>query len=228
MANMKPERRIQELLDNNVLTEASEDALRLTPTFEETIQQYTAGQSEVEEGPDDTVTAALPNDSSLLDSYAALEEYVDLKAYAVEDRVQLLTALARFRNDSPTAGAPEAFLSVQGEHLPGLLGLYERAVVYLWRESCDPCDEMRSVLNDVFDRIPPDVMLISVYGPDSPILLEEIYNVVGAPTTLFVLAGRVDARLQGAHEQYKVESEVKKLRELSDSSGRTPAAGSAD
>jgi hypothetical protein len=69
---------------------------------------------------------------------------------------------------------------------------------------------------------------LAVYGPDAPVLLEERYNVVGAPTTLFVLNGRVDARLQGAHEEYKIESEVQKLRELSGSPGPRTADGSAD
>lgn len=228
MVNMEPERRLQELIENGVLTEAGKDALRLALAFEEAIEQHEGGIESGELPADDPVVSALPGDSSLLGTYAALDEYADIESYAVDERVQLLTAIARFRNDSPTDGAPKAFVSARGNHLPGLLSLYERAVVYLWREECDPCDAMRSVFDNVFSRVPRDIMPIGVYGPDSPVLLEERYDVVGAPTTLFVLDGRVDARLQGAHEQYKVEAEVQKLRELGDSPGPMPADGSAE
>ena len=91
--------------------------------------------------------------------------------------------------------------------------LTRRAVVYVWQEDCEPCDLVRQTLEDLLDA-PEDIALFAVYGPDWAELLYEEFDVAGAPTTLFVLDGEVDSRLNGPHYPESYEGELETLREL--------------
>lgn len=218
---------LDELVERGVLTQTRDGHFQLTPDFRETIREC---EAEIRAGDgvdlEGVLVEEIRDSPTLLATYSALAEALDLERFTVHDRVQLLTSIVHFDRDStPTAGAPDAFLSVRGDQLPVLLRLYERAIVYAWREECDPCDAMRETFDSLFDALPADIMLFSVYGPEWAETLDEEYNVVGAPTTLFVVDGRVDARLLGAHERAKVEREVQKLRELSGSQDTVSAGG---
>jgi len=116
---------------------------------------------------------------------------------------------------------PQSFLPVPGERMLGLIGLHERAVIYVWREDCNPCDQMRDSLDTVFETPPSDIGLYAVYGPDCPVLLQEEIDVAGGPTTLYVSDGEVDCRHIGGHGPRKVRLEVETLREIRASSGVT-------
>ena len=132
----------------------------------------------------------------------------------VDERLKLLPVIDRFSD--PTArseGAPESFTPVAGRQLLTLLRTSRRAIVYVWRDDCDPCDTMREELDAVFPEPPDDVALLAVFGPDYPDAMDEL-EVVGAPTTLFVHRGDVDVRLHGAQYPEAIESELEVLRGL--------------
>jgi hypothetical protein len=63
------------------------------------------------------------------------------------------------------------------------------------------------------DEPPGDLLLLAVYGPDCPRLLDREFDVSGAPTTLFTLDGRVDSRFVGAPSTDGLETEIETLRE---------------
>lgn len=109
-------------------------------------------------------------------------------------------------------GSPQAFLPVTGDQLPTVLDIYRRAVVYAWQEDCDPCDLVRESFDELFEEAPGDIALLSVYGPDCAELLQDRFDVEVSPTTLFVVDGKVDARLVGAHYTNVYETEVETLR----------------
>lgn len=146
----------------------------------------------------------------LVASYLALRSR--LADIPSEEMVRLALVLSQLRSDdAPTGGVPEPFLPVRGDQLPLLLDLQPLAVIYCWREDCDPCDGMKEALESAFAEPPEDVSLLSVYGPDCARRLQEEYDVMGAPTTLFVVNGRVDSRLHGAHYPETIEREVEKI-----------------
>ena len=150
-------------------------------------------------------------DEEFLAEYLALDRVDGLSH---EARLRTLSLFDALRHAPPDAGAPEPFVPVRGVRLPLLLPLYELAIVYTWREDCPPCETMKEGFEATFEEPPADIALFSVYGPDWGELLEERYDVVGGPTTLFFHEGRVDVRLTGAHATPIVRREVEKLRDV--------------
>lgn len=207
---------LESLLDRDVL-EVGDDSegVRLSDQFRRTLA---ASQDEVQlegiNGTDTDIETALGDVPELLGAYRALREHA-VDDFETPDIVRSMTIIAHL--EVPVAhsdGAPDPFLPVPGDQLDGLLNLYEKAVVYFWREDCPPCDVVREDLEAIFASRSNDLTLFSVYGPAWPVHLQLEYGVVGAPVLLFVLDGTVDARLIGAHEVETIRSEVATLREL--------------
>lgn len=137
---------------------------------------------------------------------------------AVEDAdEELLTALPvveSLRHAPRAEGAPEAFLPVRGDQVAPFTQLFDRAIVYVWREDCDPCDIMREEFDELLDADEEEIALFAVFGPPYAQHLDETFDVGGGPTTLFFLEGEVDARLMGAHHQEMIVDQIEMLREL--------------
>ena len=223
---LEPEVILSRLEDAGVLEQVEEDELVLTDAFVSKVAEYRSEWSGLDEDDlfdavsevvgDRDLTGVLydPTDGTNPAPayvYGALDEYVsDL---GIEQKIHLSTLLNTFRRGPPRdEGAPSAFAPVHGEDLPNLLKTHERAIVYLWRDDCDPCDTLRETFDRIFEEPPGDIGLFAVYGPDCTEFLRREYSVVGAPTTLFVLHGAVDARLIQAHSQPVFESEIETLR----------------
>lgn len=173
------------------------------------LHQVTTDRDETE-----TVLDLVSIDTESVATYLTLA-HSDVADFSHVERLHILTVLDSIdRSPPPSRGAPETFLPVHGERLPFLLRLYRKAVVYVWLDECDDCDDMKVALDAVVDDYADRVALFSVYGPDCADLLREEYGVPGGPATLFFLDGDVDARLYGAHYQEVVRSEVETLIEV--------------
>lgn len=135
-------------------------------------------------------------------------------ADAVDRERSLLAALAlsRIESSSPAPGVPDGFLPIAGEDVAAFMGNHPAAIIYCWREDCPPCDGARESLEELLaDGVITDsVGLGAVYGPDSPGLLREEYEVGVAPTTLFCVDGRIDSRIVGnpGPEAFQTEVEI--------------------
>jgi hypothetical protein len=219
---------VERLVDAGVFAVTDGGDLRTTEAFDDATATHRATLADrdpdgvraalAELTDDPTAAAALSEaadpDHGLLARYVAVGERVaDLSPV---QRLALATAVGH-ADDPPRAdGAPAAFLPVGGEDLVRLVALAPRCVVFAWRDNCTPCETVREDLDDLFaDERPDDLLLLAVYGPDCPRLLDEAFDVVGAPTTLFTLGGGVDARLVGAATREALSSEVTTLRERS-------------
>lgn len=144
--------------------------------------------------------------------YLAVDDATE--GFSPEQRAYVTLILDQILEPAPRLdGVPSAFVPVRESRLPPYLGVRRRALVYAWREDCEPCEVVRSELDAVFADQPPDIALLSVYGPDCAEFLSERFDVAGAPTLLFVLDGAVDARLQGVHHRMVLEREVELLRQ---------------
>jgi thiol-disulfide isomerase/thioredoxin len=143
--------------------------------------------------------------------FLVLREFLDEVSF--EDQLNLLTVVDQFdRGLPPAEGAPEHFLPVHGDQLPFLLSVHRRAIVYTWRFDCPPCDAVRADFEALLSRPPENIALFAVYGPDCPEFLYEEYDAHGAPTTMFVVDGAVDTRMQGAYYRESLSNEIDVLR----------------
>ncbi|KAB1190447.1 hypothetical protein GJR96_15830 [Haloferax sp. MBLA0076] len=150
------------------------------------------------------------DDTERLGRYLALyEQTADIP---LEDRLGLFVGLeAVARDPAPDSGAPELFLPVHADQLAFYLSSVRKAVVYVWRDDCPPCETVRSDLDTLVTDPIASVGLFAVYGPGDPETLADQYDVRGGPTLLFVVDGKVDIRLQGAQYTDIVEKELSHL-----------------
>lgn len=197
----------------------------VTDRIEESIQRYVTELDELHESDiraklsdrldteatADRVLQLTADDDLLLARYLALSEH--LERAELETTLRLLVVLNRLLDAPlPTEGVPDNAVPVRGEHLRFYLEIYDEAVVYVWRHDCEPCDGVRETLDDILSDEPSDVTLLAVYGPDSAQYLQQEFDIVGGPTTLFVNAGDVDARVQGVRSRQVFETEFDRTR----------------
>lgn len=221
-----PEHSLGKLIDSNFVERNSEDRYEPSAEFIDRLERW---ESDVAEMTDDEIYNKLHEATGDEDETEAIltfegeqerlvAEYLtlcDIDGISHAERLRLMSIFDTLLPSSlPTDGTPDAFLSVDGNRLPFLLSVYDRAIVYIWRNDCPPCDIMRDEFNEIFTSPPDDLALLSVYGPDCAKLLQEEYGVTGGPVTLFTLHGRVDARLNGAQYPEVIETEIEKHREL--------------
>jgi thiol-disulfide isomerase/thioredoxin len=216
---------LETLIDAGVLEPSdSGDSFSLSAGFLAAVadaEDALAGGSSIESALDErfddgTVVEALASldgvDRQFVATYCALADRFE--ALAHDDLVRTVAVLRQLQGEAPrTEGAPDQFLPVHGERLSALLPLTQRGIVYVWREDCEPCDLVRETLEDLLEEDADDVALFAVYGPDAAEYLYEHYDVGGAPTTLFVVDGEVDSRLQGAHYSESYAGEIETIRE---------------
>ena len=128
----------------------------------------------------------------------------------------VLTAIvlqALDRGTPQTAGVPVGFVPILGSQLESVLQLYERAIVYVWREDCPPCDVVREDLEGLSPDQTEGIGQFAVYGPDYARTLYREYDVVGGPALLLVADGEVQSRLYGAEYPEVLSAEVEALQE---------------
>ncbi|MFC7229743.1 thioredoxin family protein [Salinirubellus salinus] len=219
---------LDRLLDEAVVEPATEgDRLRLTDGFTDrldavrtTVEDLDSSalrehvSAVVDDAAEvDALVDAGDHDEALLVGYLAVAESVQSFTHA--DRLRVLPVVDALCREPPAAhGSPAAFTPVHGDRLPFLLRVHPEAVVYIWLDDCRDCDEMRTTLDELYHEAPDDIAFFSVYGPDSPRLLKERFEVPGGPATLFVHGGTVDARLYGSQYESVIESELQTLRAM--------------
>lgn len=140
----------------------------------------------------------------------ALADFIDDLGF--DWAVQLVLIVQWFDQHPPkTSGVPDGFLPILGDQIPVIMQLYSPGILYVWREDCDPCDIVREDFESLLDD-PDDLGLFAVYGPVHAELLNDQYNVVGGPTTLFFADGQIITRLQGAFSRKVLDNEIEKIR----------------
>jgi hypothetical protein len=199
---------IESLTNAGVLAVADNEMLCRAALFDKREAELQNAPEECADSLNDAIVSALTR-NSLLATYLAVSDLAELDEADALRAVLLLARLGRV--EPPDDGAPEAFTAVDGDLLDLVLLLTERAIVYVWRHECPPCDVMREEFDDIFSTPPLDVALLAVFGPDWPVHLQEQYNVVGGPTALFMIGKRVEVRLQGGQHCSVIENEVSKF-----------------
>lgn len=202
------------LLDSGVLVETG-DSFELTPAFRRRRQEREEEISSMSSKSVDDELAAydgvIPADRRTRRTLATLRALESMGEPPDEQTVVVASLSLDLFDDPPaTGGVPEGFTPVRGSDIERFLVIHPTAVIYIWREECDPCDEVRRRLEDLLasGKVPAEVGLGAVYGPEWAEMLFEEYSVGGAPTLLFVDDGEVDSRLLGEHDREVIEREI--------------------
>lgn len=220
---MESEPLIDSLVSAGVLVEASGHELAFSEAFLDRVDhrtdQVTAEDENWRRAFTDSVETGVDHVAAfvelstthprLVGTYWALDEYLDGVSFS--ELLQLLLTLDCVQNPpARTSGTPEGFLAVRGDRLAAFLPFIRYGVVYVWREECDPCDEMVRQFEQLDRSDRTDALRLSVCGPAWAELLSNEFDVAAGPTTLFIANGRVDSRLIGAHPASVISEEMRK------------------
>lgn len=222
---MEYEGHVEQLLTQGALEEDESGRLVLTRPFLDVVEGKRELLEEGEQEWYDPASDAVTEEGMVPDvldlgwkQSEFLVHFLALSSFTGErlDREWLRTTavLAQLREPRPRAdGAPKAFLPIHGDWLDVFMELFQNAIVYFWRDDCDPCDVMVEEFDDIFDE-PDGLALFAVYGPAHPRLLQEEYDITGGPATMFVVDGEVDTRLYGAQYRNVIDTEIETVREI--------------
>jgi hypothetical protein len=228
---MKFEENVDELISRDILKAVdAEESFKFDSVFLEAVEERKSELETVNSGEiRQLISSRFEHDNVIETLCETAHEDLELAATYIElnDRIEVPITmewiglypvfLYRHTRSEPATGIPNSFAPIPVEKMTSISRLFSPMVVYIWRENCDPCDQMRDTFNRIFPEPPADMAVFSVYGPENPTLLREEFDVGGAPTTLFVRETGVDARLTGAHYRRTIEKELSLLREYSTS-----------
>lgn len=224
---MIPKSIITKLIAENILTEHRAEQIAIDHSFRATVselQDELRGQStddvrtQIHQVTSDPQIATVLSDASTLDRekvarYITLKQTVDELSHG---QALGLSVIFEYVADGwpRSDGAPAGFISVRGDDLGKLVSLYERCLVYAWRDNCPGCETVKSDLAEIVGANPDaKVLPLAVYGPECAGMLDQDFDVVGAPTTLFTLSGAVDSRLVGTASRDALEREFSVIQD---------------
>jgi hypothetical protein len=214
------------LLAGNVLKDTG-DELRITETFRQQVEQLTGDVRERGLNPGteslerlaswwpEALETGFGDHPELQAQFLALADA--LPELSGDDLIRVLFVLDTVKHPPDrTDGSPDAFFPVRGDRFAIFCSFIDHGVAYVWRGDCDPCEVIVEEFGDLPQEIVDEELLVSIYGPGSPEVLYEQFDISGAPTTLFLANGDVDSRLVGAHPVSVIETEIRTARQQAD------------
>lgn len=211
---------LERLLERDVFAVDDNDRITLSESFQEAINKAPSSpsiaRSDENEGSQsldenhDVLAAVSEQSPEFLPTLYAIDEF--LPDIQPDDIPHVLLAVDRVRYPPKrTSGVPDGFLAVRGSRVKLYIDLLSKAIVYVWQEDCEPCDDAEQALEKISTDIPQDIIPFAVHGPSWADELNEAYDVFGAPTVVFVRNGRVDSRLVGHQIPLGAKSEIEIL-----------------
>lgn len=226
---------LDRLAEADVLAPAGDDSVRVTDEFTARVADVESDFADEDEpvagalhagisDRADRLLAVADDDPTVVAQYCVLAGRLPDLAHDSLVRLALLVDRLDAVADPP-AGVPDGFLPVSGPRFVTAVELTGVGVGYVYQPDCDPCEAVRESL----ERLGPGAVedgrgdgagengddgqegdalaLLAVDGSRWPDLLFDRLDVRGAPTTLFVRDGAVDARLESAqpHDTYEQE-----------------------
>ncbi|WP_313692777.1 thioredoxin family protein [Halorarum halobium] len=129
---------------------------------------------------------------------AELAAYLTLQSFLEEPpgAVELATMAAMVVEVAPPSPVPDGQRELEDEDYEAFLAEHERAVVFVWKRDCVPCERMKDDLDELLAELPEDHAVAGVDGGAVGAFRRE-FEITAAPTTLRFADGELVARAEG-------------------------------
>lgn len=131
---------------------------------------------------------------------------------STEDIIKIVPVVSKsFDSELGREYRIDNFIPIEAQHIDFYKHLFDKLLIYVWREDCEPCEKVEEELESHERSANSDISLFSVYGPGYASYLYDEYEVVGAPTILFLSGSKVNTRLLGATSSKSIKQEIEYL-----------------
>ncbi|GAA0233511.1 thioredoxin family protein [Halobaculum roseum] len=216
-----PEAMLDRLIEVGAIREDENDTLRISAALHDIIDLYEQSYGDL---PDKEFTEAVADAFGL--EYSEAVRRIDEEGVTREEFVAYLSLRSHFEDEdesvpdpleratmasivvdvAPATPVPQGMRELEDDEVEAFLDANERAVVFVWRLRCDPCESMKAELAETLDLLPDDVAVAGVDGEATPTVRER-FDVDVAPAVVCV----ADGRQAGVETGYQSPSAVADL-----------------
>lgn len=199
-----PEAMLDRLIEVGAIREDDDGTLRLSAALHDIIDLYEQSYGDL---PDQEFTEAVADAFGL--EYSEAVRRIDEEGVTREEFVAYLSVRAHFEDEdepvpdsleratmaslvvdvAPATPVPQGMRELEDDEVEPFLEANDRAVLFVWRLRCDPCESMKAELEETLDLLPVDVAVAGVDGEATPTVRER-FDVDAAPAVVCVADGR--------------------------------------
>ncbi|MFC7070933.1 thioredoxin family protein [Halobaculum lipolyticum] len=125
-------------------------------------------------------------------AYLSLRAHFEDEGEPVPDPVERATMAAIVTEIAPATPVPQAMRELADDEVDEFLAANDRAVVFVWRLRCDPCDRMKADIEATLESFPADVAVAGIDGEAAPGFRRR-FDVDSAPAVVCVADGEATA-----------------------------------
>jgi len=216
-----PEVMLDRLIEVGAIREDDDGTLRISAALHDIIDLYEQSYGDL---PDKEFTEAVADAFDL--DYSEAVRRIDEEGVTREEFVAYLSVRAHFEDEdepvpdsleratmaslvvdvAPATPVPQGMRELENDEVEPFLEANDRAVLFVWRLRCDPCESMKAELEETLDRLPEDVAVAGVDGEAAPTVRER-FEVDVAPAVVCV----ADGEAAGSETGYQSPSAVADL-----------------
>ncbi|MXR41816.1 thioredoxin [Halobaculum sp. WSA2] len=216
-----PEAMLDRLIEVGAIREDDDGTLRLSSALHDIIDLYEQSYGDL---PDQEFTEAVADAFGL--EYSEAVRRIDEEGVTREEFVAYLSVRAHFEDEdepvpdsleratmaslvvdvAPATPVPQGMRELENDEVEPFLEVNDRAVLFVWRLRCDPCESMKAELEETLDLLPDDVAVVGVDGEAAPTVRER-FDVDVAPAVVCV----ADGQQVGIETGYQSPSAVAEL-----------------
>lgn len=211
-----PEERLEILESEGVVDVDEDDTVSLTLEFESTRGIYHDSYADVDEEEYHRAVADVfgftPEEAAeRIEAFdVTREQFVALLTlnshldgdYPLTERTEMAMMVTDLAPPSPV---PEEIVELDDDSYEAFLADHDRAVVFVWKQFCDPCRTMKEELGETLSALPADAAVAGVDGEATPEFCRS-FGVEAAPSTLLFADGELETLLRGYKSPEAVEA----------------------
>lgn len=129
-------------------------------------------------------------------AYLSLRSHFEDEDEPVPDPLERATMASIVVDVAPATPVPQALRELDDDEVEPFLDSNDRAVVFVWRLRCDPCESMKAELEETLAALPADIAVAGIDGEAAPEFRRR-FDVDAAPAVVCVADGEARAAETG-------------------------------